>query len=562
MPEAAADVFPKHPGPAFHGFRVEETSANQTIDCPFDGLGAARVVFGRLLAALVVLTYSPLWDCEFINFDDNVYITQNPMVLRGLSAEGFRWAWTTSYQANWHPLTWLSLQLDAQLFGYHARSYHVTNILLHLANSLLLFVLLWRLTGSTVRSAVVAALFAVHPLHVESVAWVTERKDVLSAFFGLLALFAYARYAETHSLGRYLAVMLAMALSLLAKPMLVTLPAVLLLLDYWPLQRWQPFSDHRVEAAPQGAPATFGRLVLEKLPLIALAAASSIATVWAQQQGGAVRSLSSVPLQVRLPNALISYAQYLRQMVAPLDFALLYPHPGLRIVPAVVAGAFLAACTALVLWGGRRYPYLPVGRFWYLGTLVPVIGRVQVGDQARADRYTYIPLVGIFLLLVWDLSELATRWQLERPAGVVALVGLAILILLGRTQAYYWHDSIRLWGHTVDVTQDNHAAHYNLATALQEKKRWDQAAHHYQEALRLDPSLTLARIGLGVALERQGRREETIGQYREALRLDPDSALAHSDLAAALEMDGKREEALGHYQEALALDPTNSTARA
>jgi tetratricopeptide (TPR) repeat protein len=523
--------------------------------------GRREWLFALVLSALAVIPYARLWDSGFINFDDNIYVTQNPPVFTGLSLSGFRWAWTTTHAANWHPLTWMSLQLDATFFGTQARGYHLTNVLLHLANTLLLFSVLRRMTGAALRSAVVAALFAAHPLHVESVAWISERKDLLSTFFGLVALYAYARYAEASTVTRYLAVAFAMVLSLLAKPMLVTLPALLLLLDYWPLGRWQPrFGQAGLEARPSPKSLPLPRLLLEKLPLVALAALSCAVTMWSQQLEGAVRSFQVLPLPDRLANALVSYGAYLKQAAVPMNLALLYPHTGTRLGLAALNAVLLAGATALVLWWGRRIPYVPVGWFWFLGTLVPVIGLVQVGEQARADRYTYLPLVGIFVVLTWGLTDLARRWRLERCAAGIAIVALALFALLSWTQVGYWHDSLRVWGHTLEVTDDNYIAHHNFGMALQDEAQWAEAIRHHEEALRINPRFALARNALGLALEKLGRGEEAVGQYQEALRLDPGYSAALTNLGAALEKSGKHADAVRHYQNAIRLEPTNALA--
>jgi protein O-mannosyl-transferase len=529
----------------------------------------SRARWGRkewlLAAALMTATlvvYSPLAQCGFVNYDDHEYVYQNSHVLAGLTSSGFRWAWTTFRAANWHPLTWLSLQLDAQLFGKQAWGYHLTNLLLHLANTLLLFALLRRLTGAAWRSALVAVLFAVHPLHVESVAWVAERKDVLSTFFGLLAVSAYARYAEAPGVGRYLLVVLGMALSLLAKPMLVTLPGLLLLLDYWPLGRWQP--GGKVPAGPAG-PASkavpLSRLLVEKVPLLILAAASGAVTVWAQKEGGTVQSLTRIPLPERLANAGVSCGQYLRQTLVPVDLAIFYPHPEASLSLGLAVGAvfLVAAVTGLALWWGRRFPYLPVGWLWFLVTLLPVIGLVQVGSQARADRYTYIPLVGIFLLVVWGLADLARAWRLGRPGACLACLGLVYYGLTAWTQVNHWRNSGLLWEHSLRVTGANAFACNNLGIVFMEDQgNSRQAMPFFQAALRLDPNSAEAHTNLGLALVDQGRVEEAAAEFREAVRLDPKKFPARNALGVALMRQGKREEAVAALREAVVLDPDDA----
>jgi tetratricopeptide (TPR) repeat protein len=540
-----------------------------------------------LIAAVTLVTYAPALGCDFVNFDDEHYVTQNSQVQAGLTVRGMTWSFTTTQASNWHPLTWLSLMLDAQLYGQHAWGYHLTNLLLHLANSLLLFALLRCWTGACWRSLLVALLFAVHPLHVESVAWVSERKDVLSTLFGLLSLAAYTWYVGRPSLVRYLPILVCFALSLLAKPMLVTLPALLLLLDFWPLQRWQPTTASWLP----------GRLLLEKLPLLTLSVASSIATVWAQQAGRAVASLEVVSVGERLSNALLSYGQYLRQMVLPTDLACFYPYPRPGLSLAVVASAVLVlGVTVLVLRLGRRWPYLPVGWLWYLGTLVPVIGLVQVGFQARADRYTYFPLIGIFVLVVWGLADLAVRRHWQRLASLLAGGLIASLGIVSWSQVHVWQNTAALWEHALKVNPDNHLAHDNMGivcwrrgdlegslrhfqqalrikpnfahalndmgVVLRESRRYPESIQCFTEALRLDPGLILARVNLGAALLSLGQNKEAIAQFEEVVRVDPQSIDAHRLLGESLLREGRAEEAIAPLAEAVRLQPGDAEALA
>jgi Flp pilus assembly protein TadD len=487
-------------------------------------------------------------------------VKNNPHVQGAFSAANLTWAWTTTQAANWHPLTWLSLMLDTQLFGKGAWGYHLTNLLLHLANTLLLFGLLRRLTGATLRSALVAALFAVHPLHVESVAWVSERKDVLSTLFGFLTVWAYARYAEAPGLRRYLLVVLGLALSLMAKPMLVTLPFVLLLLDYWPMRRWRLAGAASDDGTPPRSAVPAGWLLLEKLPLLVLSAASSAMTVWAQRHGRAIQELAGLPLPARLSNALVSYVDYLRQTIWPSDLALFYPHPGANLPAWQVAGAALLvlAVTALALWGGRRWPYLLVGWLWYVGTLVPVIGLVQVGFQARADRYTYVPLIGIFLMLSWGLTDLARRWHGREVLACAAGLALICFTAITWSQTRYWHDSVTLWNHTLEVTEGNFIAHNNLGEILTEQGKAAEATRHFREALRIRPDSKEAHNNLGIIFINQGEAAEAIWHLREAVRLEPAYSDAHNNLGIALVNQGKAAEATRHFREAVRLKPDNS----
>lgn len=508
-------------------------------------------LLAAVLVGVTLIAYSPLRSCDFIDYDDPVYVTGDDSQVRaGLTPQSIAWAWTTTHAANWHPLTWLSLMLDTQLFGTAAWGYHLTNLLLHLANTLLVFALFRRMTGAVYPSALVAALFAVHPLHVESVAWVSERKDVLCAFFGLLAMYAYARYAESPTIGRYLIVALLMILSLLSKPMLVTLPFVLLLLDYWPLEKWKTVG--------------WRRLCLEKLPLLALSAALCPVIMIVQREGHAMMALAHLPWPVRVGNALISYLQYLRQMLLPVDLAPFYPHPSSELSPAaaIACGVLLAAASLAVLALGRRRPYLPVGWFWYLGMLVPVIGLVQVGLQARADRYTYLPLLGIFLMIAWGLAELASRWHLERALAVLAAGIVGCLVLLTQTQVRYWRDPRTLWEHALAVTgRTNGVAHNNLGHLDLLQGNVNSAIAHYREWLRYSPVQTAAHFNLASALiHRGGDMTEAIGHLQTCLRLDPTQAPAHELWADALLRQRRWDEAIQHCREAIALRPDSPRA--
>jgi tetratricopeptide (TPR) repeat protein len=514
---------------------------------------------GVALALLTLLVYCRCFDHPFVNFDDDIYVTRNSHVQAGLTADSVRWAFTTFACANWHPLTWLSLQLDTTLFGgQKAGGFHLTNVLLHTANTLLLFWVLNQMTAAVWRSALVAALFAIHPLHVESVAWVAERKDVLSTFFWMITLAAYWVYVSRRSVTRYLLVMLALGLGLMAKPMLVTLPAVLLLLDYWPLRRWPvcPGCDSRGTRL-----ASLYRLVLEKLPLFALVLVSCVLTFLAQRQGKAVRSFETFPLNLRIENALLTYVGYLGNLFWPVDLAVYYPHPNaaVSLVPALGAGIFLLLVTILVLGLGRRWPYLAVGWLWYLGTLVPVIGLVQVGDQAMADRYTYVPLIGLFLLLTWSISDLVQAWRLPRlvlvEAGTVVLSGCVVLTW---TQLGYWKDAQSLWEHTLAVTQKNPLAHYNLGMALSELGRREEAGAQYRKALELDPRDVLAHNSLGIVLKDQGRLPEAFDEFRQAIEMDAQFAPAHYCLGTVLDDLGQLEEALAEYRKAVELEPSDA----
>jgi tetratricopeptide (TPR) repeat protein len=514
-----------------------------------------RLVY-LVLIFVTLVVFHQLPSHDFINLDDDILVYENPHVHAGLNKQGIAWAFTTFEAYNYHPLTWLSHMLDCQLFGLRPGMHHLTNLLFHLMNTALLLMVLRRMTGTLWRSGFVAALFALHPLHVESVAWVAERKDLLSAFFWLLAMWAYARYAERPGLNRYLPVLLFFALGLLAKPMVVTLPFVLLLLDFWPLGRMQFYqagSDNR----PLEPKVPVFRLVWEKIPLFALAALSIVVTFAAQQKGGALKSLEAFPLTTRIANALISYVSYIGKMIWPHNLAVYYPYSGsVPVWHAAGAGLALICLTVLLMWTARKRPYLAVGWLWYLGTLVPVIGLVQVGSQAMADRYTYLPLVGLFIALAWGVPSLFTSWHHRR--SILAISATILLVsFTARTwlQLRYWQNSITLFQRTLHVTTNNHFAHNNLGVALAHNGRPNEAINHYSEALRLKPEAFEVHNNLANVLAAQGSVDEAIKHYFEALRLEPDYDKAHNNLGNVLAGKGKVEEAIKHYSEAIKINP-------
>jgi len=509
-----------------------------------------------LLAAGILFCYWQVSNHEFVNYDDDEYVTENRHVQEGLTRESVTWAFTTTHTGNWHPLTWLSHMLDCTLFGLDAGRHHMINVLLHLANALLLFAVFQRMSGALWRSGFVAALFALHPLHVESVAWVAERKDVLSTLFWILTMWSYARYVECPGVGRYLLVMVLFVLGLMAKPMLVTLPFVLLLMDYWPLRRLRGGEADK-KGTIQGDRQSFSRLVWEKAPLFGWAVASSVITFMAQKAAGAVSSLEAFPLPLRIGNALVSYVTYIRKMVWPQDLAVFYPHP--QTVPlweALGVGIVLASLSALVIRGGRKRPYLVVGWFWYLGTLVPVIGIVQVGLQGLADRYTYVPLIGLFVIMAWSVDEAMAGWRLRKPAiGILGGVVILGIMLCTWIQIRYWKNTISLFEHALKVTADNWVAHNNLGNALLDKGNVNEAIHHFGEALRIKPGFAKAHNNLGNALLRQGKVEEAMSHYVEALRIQPEYDKARYNLATAMLNQGRIQEAVHHYAEVLRVEP-------
>ena len=507
------------------------------------------------LALVTFIAYEQVRYNSFVEYDDNIYVTENPYVLKGLTGESISWAFTTSYAGNWHPLTWLSHMLDCQLFGTDAGWHHLTNLLLHVANTLLLFGVLKQMTGAIWRSALVAAAFALHPLHVESVAWVAERKDVLSTLFWMLTIAAYLGYVKRPSSGRYLLTMLVFALGLMAKPMLVTLPFVLLLLDYWPLGRFLNNQDGKPVNIRSQWP-TIYRLVREKIPFFALVAVSSVITFVVQQKAGAVAEIDILPLKFRIANVFVSYINYINKMFYPSNLSVFYPYHGTR--PSVVITYFieLAVVTAVIIYMSRRYRYLAVGWFWYLGTLVPVIGLVQVGSQSMADRYTYMPLIGLFIIIVWGIPELISKWSYQKIwLKVIAVVVLAVLMLSTRTQIKSWKNDATLFAHSIAVTQNNWVMHNNYGKALATEGRYQEAIDHLNEALRLRPVYFEARNNLGMVFFMQGRADEAMECFEEALRIRPDKAEAYHNLGSAYARQGKFELASQNYKEALRLKP-------
>jgi tetratricopeptide (TPR) repeat protein len=560
-------------------------------------LWLAASVLGLVTLAL----YSPLLGHQFLLYDDQQYVTENARVQTGLSWGGMAWAFKASYATNWHPLTWLSHMLDCQIYGLHPAGHHLTSLLLHTANTLLLFLVLRRLTGAPWRSFGVAALFAWHPLQVESVAWVAERKDVLSAFFFLLTIWAYAEYVSTRlrptsarqgvdppslppssdsgetsrfgeASGRgsrdpgvdatlFYAFSLAFfALALMSKPMVVTLPFVLLLLDYWPLRRLEPARAGLQDAPRSPSARTLLRLAVEKLPFLALSAASCALTLWAQQQ--AMVSTAGLGISQRIGHALLAYVHYLWAMILPRHLAVYYPYDKAMSGGEIfLAGVLLALMTALVIGFARRLPYLATGWFWFLGMLVPVIGLVQVGDQAWADRYTYLPSIGLFIAAVWGLADLAGRAKAVRTALPWVGAAAAAALLAGTSvQLGYWKDTRTLFEHVDQVTRRNPLSATLLGSLLAQEGKYDQAIEHYRTALSYSPDFPEAHFYLGRAFDQQGKLDEAIGEYQQALWFKPIQEGTHICLGIALGKQKKPEEAVAHYEAALKLDPDSAVA--
>jgi tetratricopeptide (TPR) repeat protein len=512
-----------------------------------------------LLALVTLAVFWPVAKNDFVNYDDGAYVEKNPTVQAGLTWASVKWAFTTDYSCNWHPLTWLSHMLDCELFGLHATGHHLVNVLFHLVNVVLLFQLLFRTTRAFWQSALVAALFAWHPLRVESVAWVAERKDVLSAFFFLLTLWAYGRYAEfkiqnskfkRRPMGWYSAALFFFALGLMSKPMLVTLPFVLLLLDYWPLGRVSG-SEFRLSSGR--------KLLLEKLPFLALSVASSVITYRVQQGGGAV--VIDLSPGGHIANALVSYVRYLGKMFWPLNLAVFYPHPVHWPVLTVLASALLlilVSAVALQQW--RRRPYLAVGWFWYLGMLVPVIGLVQVGLQSMADRYTYLPMIGFWILLIWGAGDFFTS-RAGRPVAVAAaMVWLAACAFLCRQQIRHWRNSGTLFEHAAQVTVGNYLAYNNLGNYQYAQGKLEEAMADYRKAIACNSAFEDPLNNLALVLYRQQKYPEAITYFKAALRARPDRVEVHHSLAEVLRETGVFEEAAEHYRFVLERQPDNAAA--
>jgi tetratricopeptide (TPR) repeat protein len=535
---------------------------------------------------------------DFVNFDDHIYVYENPLVVKGLSTEGIVGAFTHTHALNWHPLTTLSHMLDCQLYGLNAGGHHLTNVILHTISVLLLFLVISQMTGGLWRSAFVAALFAIHPLHVESVAWVAERKDVLSGVFFMLTLAAYSHYARAPSRSRYLLVALLFACGLMSKPMLVTLPFVLLLLDYWPLDK---FKDENSEVGSR-----LRRLVMEKIPFLALSTCSCLVTLFTQRQGP--HAMDQLPFLWRLNNAFVSYLTYIWQMLWPVRLAVFYPHPNNRLplVEVTVAIAFLIGVSLLVIRLRQSKPYLVTGWFWYLGMLVPVIGLIQVGEQAHADRYTYLPQIGLYIVIVWSIGDLLLESTSRVRRAIVGVAAAIIIVSLSArafSQTSYWKNSETLWNHTLSVTSDNDVAHNNLGflflrsgeldkaisefqtaldirsrntqrhyslgaaliqnnmgNAFARKQLWNEAIGHLQEAARLRPDYADAYFNLGSVLFQQGRIDDAITQWRKALAIRPTDAEAHRNVASALRKQGNVKGAIAEYEQALNITPEDSVA--
>jgi len=519
-----------------------------------------------LLAVLIIWIYEPVRSYEFIDYDDNIYVFDNPLIQKGFSVKTIIWAFGDVRIGHWHPLTWLTHMLDWQLFGKNAGGHHWTNVIFHIFNSILLFMIMRRMTGEDYKSFFVAALFAVHPLNVESVAWVAERKNLLSMFMGLLTILAYIHYLDKTTLVRYLIIILCFTVGLLSKPILVTLPFVLLLLDFWPLNRMRNI-DLQV-ALPMKAiqPQTLCYLLKEKTPLFILSLCSMIITIYAAHQGSALRDFSGFPWDVRVANAFVSYVVYINKLFWPSGLAVFYPYreimPFWHIMLAIIAILFM---TLFVIWTAKRYPYLAVGWLWYLVTNVPTIGIIQVGFQSMADRYVYIPAIGLFIMLAWGVPDLFRRsgW----PKHVYVLPACAIVItvaFIASLQVQYWQNSLRLFSHAIAVTKDNTVALHGLGNVFLGRNDLERAKICYIDSIRARPENADVRISLGTVYLREGKPEMAAKEFAKIINLQPNRTTAekaHNNLGVVLANQGRLEEAVVQFQMALKSNPDYDMAK-
>jgi protein O-mannosyl-transferase len=523
-----------------------------------------KIVICMFLMVATFCIYSQVQDHEFINYDDNFYITNNVNVQAGFTIESVKWAFTNFNAAFWFPMTWFSYMLDYQLYGLNPSGYLLTNLFFHIANSLLLFLVLFRMTGAIWQSAFVATMFAFHPINIESVAWAAERKNVLSTLFWLLTMWAYIHYAEKPTVKRYGFVFLFFAMGLMSKPMLVTLPFVLLLLDYWPLRRLK-FEQERggseISEKDTAKISEFFRLVLEKIPLFLLTAAFSIVTFIAQKSHGNMgRTLYSenLTLTIRLTNAIVSYLEYLGKMIWPSGLSVFYPHPGNTLVvwKGILCGVVLVSITIISIRLIKKAPYFAVGWFWYLGTLVPVIGLVPVGSYAMADRYTYVPLIGIFIVVAWGLPELVAKWSSGgKVLAILAAIWIPALMLMTWMQVGHWKNTITIFKHAIRVTDNNAVAHNNLGVALFSERKLEESISHFKTAIKIKPYYADPHYNLGNAFLSTGRTKEAIFHYKTATSLKPGDVDAHFNLGNAFVRTGRTKEAIFHYKTAIMLNP-------
>jgi protein O-mannosyl-transferase len=529
----------------------------------------SKLIVVLILIIATIAIYWPVQNYEFIKFDEEQYVTKNLHVQAGLSLENVKWAFTTTEAHFWHPLTWLSLMLDYQLFKLNAGGYHWTNLLLHLISTILLFLVFNKMTGSVWRSGFVAALFALHPLHVESVAWIAERKDVLSGVFWMLIMYAYLAYVNQSSLWRYSLMLLVFVLGLMAKPMLVTLPFVLLLLDYWPLHRFTfelkeagENKRRKLNVVPIGKGNTISHLILEKIPLIVLSILFSIIAFIVQRSASAVSSLDSLSILARVSNASVSYVEYISKMLVPVNLAIFYPHPGTwPLWQVFLCLVVFINFTFIVIFCIKKYPYLAFGWFWYAGTLIPVIGLVQVGSQAMADRYTYIPCIGLFVAIAWGLFDLTKKRRKGKAIfRIISVLIIAIMMVITSIQVGYWKNSISLYSHAIEVTNNNYLANNNLGAYLINIGDYKQAYFYITKAIQIKPNYVDAHRNLVKIFVQEGKREKAINHLKEAIKINSDYTDAIIRLADVLAEDKRFEEAVDQYKELLTYDPVDYEA--
>ena len=524
-----------------------------------------NVLICLLLTTAVLVVYWQVQNFDFIDYDDNIYVIENTHIQTGLTFQNIAWAFRDTHVGHWHPLTWFSHMLDWRLFRANPGGHHWTSIILHVANTLLLFLVFKRMTAEVWKNAFIAALFGVHPLNVESVVWIAERKNVLSMFFLIVTIWVYVFYVEQQEFKRYLLVLLSFALGLMAKPIIVTLPFLLLLLDYWPLNRFpsEKSGDNGRLQNKKFLGLSVFRLILEKIPLFALSAISCIVTLFAARSAGAMKSLDVFPLEIRIANAFISYMRYIEKMFWPHDLSVFYPYQGVFPVWQVALTGLTFSCvTILVFWAARRYPYLAVGWLWYLGTLLPVIGLVQVGFQAMADRYAYLPLIGLFIIIAFGIPDLSSGWRWRRvisatSAGVI----IPVFMICTWLSVQHWQNSTTVFQHALNVTRNNHIAHLGMGNVFLNQGNPDRAAAHYRRALQIKPDYAEAHNNLGIIAMRKKNFAEAVHYYHEALRIDPHFVKAYNNIGVILAYQGKIGDAIAHFRAALRVDPDYGGAK-
>jgi len=530
-----------------------------------------------LISILIIIStiaiYWQVKDYEFINFDDDVNIYENLHIQKDITLKNIKWAFTAVYWSTWQPLVWLTYMADYNLHGLDPGWHHLTNLFLHIANALLLFITLRTMTGVLFRSAFIALIFALHPIHIESVAWITERRDVLSAFFWILTTFSYVRYTRSQRLIKYIPVFFFMCFGLMAKQMLVTLPFTLLLLDFWPLGRVNDNTLKRITQKHHPGIITFlsnlqtfirnnKHLLLEKIPLFMLSILSCFVAYYVQKTGGAVKSLSQFPIDIRLSNALISYLQYIAKMLWPFNLAVFYPHPGtLSASKTILSFLIIASCTLIAIHTLKKYSWFAVGWFWYLGTLVPVIGIIQIGSHALADRFVYIPFIGIYIILAWGIHFLLSNWNKKKLGiAILSTCFFSILIVVSWKQTSYWRNSASIFNHALNTTENNYIAHNNFGLALENQGDILNAIEHFKKSVSIKPNYVIALNNLGVALENIGKPEEAIVHYKKAIQINPKYPDPYINLAFILFHKKQYSEAIKRCYKALTINPKSLKA--